>query len=136
MVDYQDLAYGEEYLDILKNLHGIDRDCAGGEKDYLFTTASAKYLANAMTYDDVIRVADLKTRASRRERIEREMSLGQDQVLLRDAPSSCIPAWKKLPGCCRLALAGGSKRGLACFIGSTVASVRAVGYGPIRSTGF
>ena len=81
VVDYQDLAYGEEYLDILKHLHGVDRDCAGGEKNYLFTTNSAKYLANAMTYDDVIRVADLKTRASRRERIEREMSLGQDQVL-------------------------------------------------------
>ncbi len=81
VVDYQDIAYGEEYLDILKRLHGIDRDCAGGEKDYRFTTASAKYLANAMTYDDVIRVADLKTRASRRERIEREMSLGKDQVL-------------------------------------------------------
>jgi len=81
VVDYQDLAYGQEYLDILKRLHGVDRDCAGSEKDYLFTNASAKYLANAMTYDDVIRVADLKTRASRRERIEREMSLGKDQVL-------------------------------------------------------
>lgn len=81
VVDYQDLAYGEEYLDILQHLHDVDRDCAGGEKDYLFTTASAKHLANAMTYDDVIRVADLKTRASRRERIKKEMRLGKDQVL-------------------------------------------------------
>src|SRR5258705_138492 len=69
VVDYQDIAYGEEYLDILKRLHGIDRDCAGGEKDYRFTTASAKYLANAMTYDDVIRVADLNTRRSRRSHL-------------------------------------------------------------------
>jgi indolepyruvate ferredoxin oxidoreductase beta subunit len=34
-----------------------------------------------MAYDDVIRVADLKTRAGRRARIESELQLAQDQVL-------------------------------------------------------
>jgi indolepyruvate ferredoxin oxidoreductase beta subunit len=34
-----------------------------------------------MSYDDVIRVADLKTRSSRRTRIESELELSPDQVL-------------------------------------------------------
>ena len=81
VVDYQDVAYGDEYLDILAAVYGQDRINGGSEKNYLFTTTAAKYVANAMTYDDVIRVADLKTRASRRRRIEREMSLEAGQVL-------------------------------------------------------
>jgi indolepyruvate ferredoxin oxidoreductase beta subunit len=81
VVDYQDVAYGAEYLDILKSLYELDQECGGLERSYLLTVTSAKYLANAMTYDDVIRVADLKTRASRRARIEKEMQVGDDQVL-------------------------------------------------------
>ena len=81
VVDFQDLAYGAEYLDILGSLHAVDRDCGGAGKDYAFTQTAAKYLANAMTYDDVIRVADLKTRSGRRARIENELELSQDQVL-------------------------------------------------------
>jgi indolepyruvate ferredoxin oxidoreductase beta subunit len=81
VVDFQDVAYGAEYLDILGSLHTVDRNCGGADRDYAFTQAAAKYLANAMTYDDVIRVADLKTRAGRRTRIENELELSQDQVL-------------------------------------------------------
>jgi indolepyruvate ferredoxin oxidoreductase beta subunit len=81
VVDFQDVAYGAEYLDILRYLHDIDGNCGGAERAYLFTSTAAKYLANAMTYDDVIRVADLKTRAGRRARIESELQLAQDQVL-------------------------------------------------------
>ncbi|MDO7835564.1 indolepyruvate oxidoreductase subunit beta family protein [Sphingobium sp. HBC34] len=81
VVDYQDIAYGREYLDLLADLHAVDRALDGGSQNYAFTTNGAKYLANAMTYDDVIRVADLKTRAARRDRIAREMGLKTDQIL-------------------------------------------------------
>jgi indolepyruvate ferredoxin oxidoreductase beta subunit len=81
VVDFQDVAYGAEYLDILGTLHAADRSCGGADRNYAFTQAAAKYIANAMTYDDVIRVADLKTRSSRRARIESELELSQDQVL-------------------------------------------------------
>ncbi|KGT78432.1 indolepyruvate oxidoreductase subunit B [Bradyrhizobium japonicum] len=81
VVDFQDVAYGAEYLDILKTLHTADRNAGGGTRAYAFTEAAAKYLANAMTYDDVIRVADLKTRAGRRARIESELEMSQGQVL-------------------------------------------------------
>lgn len=81
VVDFQDVAYGSEYLDILGKLHVADKNSGGADKGYAFTQAAAKHLANAMSYDDVIRVADLKTRSSRRTRIESELELSQDQVL-------------------------------------------------------
>ncbi|MVT50352.1 indolepyruvate oxidoreductase subunit beta family protein [Bradyrhizobium yuanmingense] len=81
VIDFQDIAYGGEYLDILKRLHAADRNAGGGAHAYAFTEAAAKYLANAMTYDDVIRVADLKTRAGRRARIESELEMSNGQVL-------------------------------------------------------
>lgn len=74
VVDYQDIAYGREYLDRLEAI--LDRDTA--EKDFTLTREAAKYVARAMTYDDVFRVADLKTRASRFARVRREMKPGDD----------------------------------------------------------
>ncbi|RDV03271.1 indolepyruvate oxidoreductase subunit beta family protein [Undibacter mobilis] len=81
VVDFQDVAYGAEYLDNLIRLYAEDRRDGGEARNFLFTVTAAKYLANAMAYDDVIRVADLKTRSTRRARIEKEMGLAQDQVL-------------------------------------------------------
>ena len=45
-----------------------------------FTAAGAKYLANAMAYDDVIGVADLKTRSARFARISSEMNAGDAPI--------------------------------------------------------
>ena len=81
VIDFQDAAYGAEYLNILGTLHTADRNSGGADRNYAFTEAAAKYLANAMTYDDVIRVADLKTRSGRRARIESELEISQGQVL-------------------------------------------------------
>lgn len=74
VVDFQDPAYGTEYLDRLERAVAVD----GG--DYAFSTAAAKYVANAMAYDDVIRVADIKTRRARFDRVRREMGLGPSDV--------------------------------------------------------
>ncbi len=81
VVDFQDVRYGGEYLDRLKALHDVDRAAGGAHNGFAFTVEAAKYVANAMAYDDVIRVADLKTRATRFRRVEREIGVGQDQVL-------------------------------------------------------
>jgi indolepyruvate ferredoxin oxidoreductase beta subunit len=64
VTDFLDPAYGREYLDRL------DRAVATG--DAAFATAAAKHLANAMAYDDLPRVADLKLRAARSARIRAE----------------------------------------------------------------
>ncbi|GHC28491.1 indolepyruvate oxidoreductase [Gemmobacter nanjingensis] len=69
VVEFQDLAYGAAYLDRLETLVRQDR----ADKAHAFSREAAKYLANAMAYDDVIRVADLKTRGERFSRIRREM---------------------------------------------------------------
>lgn len=67
-VEFQNLAYAEDYLDKLEHFaHQIPAD----RPDLL--TELAKHLANAMVYDDLIRVADLKTRQQRLTRIEDEV---------------------------------------------------------------
>jgi indolepyruvate ferredoxin oxidoreductase, beta subunit len=81
VVDYQDAAYGVEYLGLLAQLRDADVAAGGAERGFAFTAAGAKYLANAMAYDDVIRVADLKTRAARRARIEADLGVTDEQTL-------------------------------------------------------
>ena len=62
LVDYLDPAYALEYLDRVGMLSDADRRNGGEAKGFAFTSAAAKYLAVAMAYDDVARVADLKIR--------------------------------------------------------------------------
>ncbi len=69
VVDFQDCGYGRVYLDRLEQV--VAQDSA--DKDWLLSVTAAKYIANAMAYDDIIRVADLKTRAPRLHRIRGEM---------------------------------------------------------------
>lgn len=81
VVDFQDLAYGGAYLDRMRDLLAADRAAGGEAHAHAFTAAFAKYLAVAMAYDDVIRVADLKTRASRYERVVGEVGVKADEIL-------------------------------------------------------
>jgi indolepyruvate ferredoxin oxidoreductase beta subunit len=76
VVDFQDLAYGREYLDQVAGFLAFER-----EGEHSLTLAAAKYIAVAMTYDDVIRVADLKTRASRFARVRAEVAARPDQLV-------------------------------------------------------
>lgn len=77
VVDFQDCAYGRAYLDRLDRAVALD-DASRG---WRLAEAAAKYLAVAMAYDDVIRVADLKTRPGRIARIAAEMGAGADQAM-------------------------------------------------------
>lgn len=81
LVDYQDDGYAQEYLDRLMLLHTSDRACGGEAEGDAFTETAAKYLAVSMAYDDVIRVADLKTRSSRFRRVHAEVGVTQGQLL-------------------------------------------------------
>lgn len=81
VVDFQDAAYGDEYLDLLADLTAKDAAAGGADKGFAFSATAAKYLANAMAYDDVIRVARLKTRSTRRTRVAEEVGLKDDQIL-------------------------------------------------------
>lgn len=77
VVDFQDCTYGANYLDELNAV--IGRDSAAQEWE--LSTTAAKYIANTMAYDDIIKVADLKTRAPRFARIRDEMSVKDGQLV-------------------------------------------------------
>lgn len=81
LTDFQDPAYADEYLAEVAKLHAADKANGGAEKDFAFTAQGAKYVAIAMAYDDVIRVADLKTRGSRFDRVKKEVGVKADQIL-------------------------------------------------------
>jgi indolepyruvate ferredoxin oxidoreductase beta subunit len=77
VVDFQDCAYGAMYLDRLDAV--LVGDAAANE--FALGAVAAKYIANAMAYDDIIHVADLKTRAARMARIDAEMGKTGAHVL-------------------------------------------------------
>jgi len=81
VVDFQDVAYGKEYLDLLADLLARDKAAGGEAKGFALTRTAAKYVATAMAYDDVFRVADLKTRGSRFERVRAEVVAAPDQLV-------------------------------------------------------
>jgi indolepyruvate ferredoxin oxidoreductase beta subunit len=64
--DYQDAAYARLYYDRVRRIAALDH--AGA-----VTAEVARYLALWMTYEDVIRVADLKSRPERFAKVRREV---------------------------------------------------------------
>ncbi len=77
LMDYQDAAYAEHYLDRLEAVRSLD----DGSDDWALTRETARALALWMAYDDVVRVADLKIRATRSARLAQEVRVRPDQVL-------------------------------------------------------
>jgi indolepyruvate ferredoxin oxidoreductase, beta subunit len=111
VVDFQDVVYGKEYLDLLAGMLTADKAAGGEAKDFALTTTAAKYIAVAMAYDDVYRVADLKTRGSRFERVRNEVAAAPEQLVYTtefmhprmDEVCGSLPAWlgrsiEKRPG--------------------------------------
>jgi len=74
-LDYQDLRYANEYLDRLSELIRVDN----ADNEYSLTEEVARQLALQMTYEDTIRVADLKTRSERFDRIRAQVAAAEDQ---------------------------------------------------------
>ncbi|MFZ5674166.1 MAG: indolepyruvate oxidoreductase subunit beta family protein [Pseudomonadota bacterium] len=81
VVEFQDLAYGEEYLGRLVKVAALDHDLGGDGKGRSLTREAAKYIANAMAYDDVIWVARIKTESRRFERVRDEVHVRDAQIL-------------------------------------------------------
>ena len=68
-IDFQDRRYAVLYFDRLEPIANLDHAADG----FKLTNETARYLALWMCYEDVVRVADLKTRRSRFERIREEV---------------------------------------------------------------
>src|SRR5215469_13937530 len=73
-IDYQDPAYAALYLGRLERIRALDRE------EWALTAAVARGLALWMTFEDTIRVADLKTRAARFARVRGEIRAAPGQL--------------------------------------------------------
>ena len=81
LTDYQDVGYAREYLDRLRPfLPGAAATAARTE----LASAVGRYLALWMSYEDAVRVADLKTRASRFARIREDARAGRAEIVVTD----------------------------------------------------
>ena len=80
LIDYQDLDYAGLYLDRMHDLASSVAGHPGQGADELLRE-TARHLALWMSYEDTARVAALKTRATRFERVRGEASVQQGQVL-------------------------------------------------------
>jgi indolepyruvate ferredoxin oxidoreductase beta subunit len=79
LADYQDVSYAAEYLDKLEPIAALDQQ--HGRGDFTLLREAGRYLALWMSYEDAIRVADLKTRRARFERVQKEARVNQRQLL-------------------------------------------------------
>jgi indolepyruvate ferredoxin oxidoreductase beta subunit len=77
LLDYQGPAYVERYIQRLARLAKADDPSS----NYRLTELVARRLAAWMAFEDVIRVADLKTRPGRLARIRRELGAADDAPL-------------------------------------------------------
>ncbi|MDE2150313.1 MAG: indolepyruvate oxidoreductase subunit beta family protein [Gammaproteobacteria bacterium] len=81
VIDFQDLAYGELYLDRLRSIAAVDRAAAGAQRRHALVVETARHLALWMSFEDTFRVADLKTRGARFERVRSEVGAAPGQVV-------------------------------------------------------
>ncbi len=79
LTDYQNAGYARLYLDRLAAVVAADRERGGEAEDWTLTRETARYLALMMAYEDIIRVADLKSRRSRMERVRRDVTAGSSE---------------------------------------------------------
>ena len=79
LADYQNLSYAELYLKRLATIRDLDR--RHGQKGSPLLLETARYLALWMSYEDTVRVADLKIRATRFQRVNKEVKVKGDQLL-------------------------------------------------------
>ncbi|WP_237387420.1 indolepyruvate oxidoreductase subunit beta family protein [Xenorhabdus sp. Sc-CR9] len=76
LIDYQDPAYAKLYLERLQDLNN-----QAAEHDERLLCETARYLALWMAYEDTIRVADLKIRADRFNRVRKEVRGSRAQLI-------------------------------------------------------
>ncbi|HSD77134.1 MAG TPA: indolepyruvate oxidoreductase subunit beta family protein, partial [Solirubrobacteraceae bacterium] len=82
VAEFQDAAYGQRYLERVGRILAAERAAdPEGERGRAITCEAARYLALWMAFDDVVRVADLKCRASRFARVRRELAARPGDVV-------------------------------------------------------
>ena len=78
--DYQDAQYAEQYLDRIESAVALESRLWADASSYVLLEAVSRSLALWMTFEDTIRVADLKTRGSRFTRVKEEIKADNEQL--------------------------------------------------------
>jgi len=82
LVEFQDGRYADLYLQRLATVLAAERRSdPDGANGFALTRETARFLALWMAFDDIIRVADLKCRASRFARVRREVGAGERDIV-------------------------------------------------------
>jgi indolepyruvate ferredoxin oxidoreductase, beta subunit len=82
MEEYQGAAYASLYLQRLQRvLDAENTKDASAVQGHAITTETARWLALWMAFDDIVRVADLKARASRAARVHAEVKAEAEQIV-------------------------------------------------------
>jgi indolepyruvate ferredoxin oxidoreductase beta subunit len=79
LVEYQGPAYARLYVQRLGRL--LEAESASADATRPVTAEATRWLALWMAFDDIIRVADLKSRASRWDRVTQEVKAKEGDVL-------------------------------------------------------
>jgi indolepyruvate ferredoxin oxidoreductase beta subunit len=79
LVEYQGPAYARLYVQRLERL--LEAESASADATRPVTAEATRWLALWMAFDDIIRVADLKSRASRWDRVTQEVKAKEGDVL-------------------------------------------------------
>lgn len=77
LVDFQNLKYAKDYLEKVKDFIKVDSI----EKNFKLSQQVARYLAIGMAYDDLIFVADEKTRKSRQREVYEQVGAKEDEIV-------------------------------------------------------
>jgi indolepyruvate ferredoxin oxidoreductase beta subunit len=81
LIDYQDIRYARLYLDRLYPILAADQGGGIGHTPHKLTGEVARHLAVWMSFEDVIRVADLKSRPGRLAKVRAEVRAKPNEPL-------------------------------------------------------
>jgi indolepyruvate ferredoxin oxidoreductase beta subunit len=82
LLEYQGKAYADLYVERLQSVLAAEKEAdPQGAHSWETTREMARWLALWMAFDDIVRVADLKSRASRWTRVQGEVKVGDEDLL-------------------------------------------------------
>ena len=94
VTDYQNMSYGATYLAKLHNVVEADKANGGAGRGFKLTIETARFLALWMAYEDIIRVAELKSRAVRMARVRSEVGAKSGEPVV--VTEFLKPGWEEI----------------------------------------